>query len=31
LPCAVEFDSLEQLEAVLAENVGPVLLDNFAI
>jgi nicotinate-nucleotide pyrophosphorylase (carboxylating) len=31
LPCEVEVDSLEELDAVLAENVELVLLDNFPI
>jgi nicotinate-nucleotide pyrophosphorylase (carboxylating) len=31
LPCEVEVDSLEQLDAVLAENVELVLLDNFPV
>ncbi|MCP2299244.1 nicotinate-nucleotide pyrophosphorylase [carboxylating] [Nocardia amikacinitolerans] len=31
LPCEVEVDSLEQLDAVLAENVELVLLDNFPL
>ena len=31
LPCEVEVDSLEQLDAVLAEDVQLVLLDNFAV
>jgi nicotinate-nucleotide pyrophosphorylase (carboxylating) len=31
LPCEVEVDSLEQLDEVLGEDVGLVLLDNFAI
>jgi nicotinate-nucleotide pyrophosphorylase (carboxylating) len=33
LPCEVEVDSLEQLDAVLAENLGEalVLLDNFPV
>lgn len=30
-PCEVEVDSLEQLDAVLAENVDLVLLDNFPV
>ncbi|MEZ0366402.1 carboxylating nicotinate-nucleotide diphosphorylase [Mycobacterium sp. pUA109] len=31
LPCEVEVDSLEQLDAVLAENPQLVLLDNFPV
>lgn len=31
LPCEVEVDSLEQLDAILAEDVELVLLDNFAV
>ena len=31
IACEVEVDSLEQLDAVLAENVELVLLDNFAL
>jgi nicotinate-nucleotide pyrophosphorylase (carboxylating) len=31
LPCEVEVDSLEQLDAVLAEDVELVLLDNFPV
>ncbi len=31
LPCEVEVDSLEQLDAVLAEDVELILLDNFAV
>jgi nicotinate-nucleotide pyrophosphorylase (carboxylating) len=31
LPCEVEVDSLEELDAVLAENVELVLLDNFPV
>jgi nicotinate-nucleotide pyrophosphorylase (carboxylating) len=31
LPCEVEVDSLEQLDAILGENVELVLLDNFPI
>ncbi len=31
LPCEVEVDSLEQLDAVLLEDVQLVLLDNFAV
>ncbi|MEU2033972.1 carboxylating nicotinate-nucleotide diphosphorylase [Nocardia amamiensis] len=31
IPCEVEVDSLEQLDAVLAENVELVLLDNFPL
>jgi nicotinate-nucleotide pyrophosphorylase (carboxylating) len=31
LPCEVEVDSLEQLDAVLAESVELVLLDNFPV
>ncbi len=31
LPCEVEVDSLEQLDAILAEDVQLVLLDNFAV
>jgi nicotinate-nucleotide pyrophosphorylase (carboxylating) len=31
LPCEVEVDSLQQLDAVLAENVELVLLDNFPV
>ncbi|WP_040777142.1 carboxylating nicotinate-nucleotide diphosphorylase [Nocardia pneumoniae] len=31
LPCEVEVDSLDQLDAVLAENVELVLLDNFPL
>ena len=31
LPCEVEVDSLEQLDAVLGEDVQLILLDNFAV
>ncbi|WP_330231916.1 carboxylating nicotinate-nucleotide diphosphorylase [Nocardia sp. NBC_00508] len=31
IPCEVEVDSLDQLDAVLAENVELVLLDNFPL
>jgi nicotinate-nucleotide pyrophosphorylase (carboxylating) len=31
LPCEVEVDSLEQLDAILLEDVQLVLLDNFAV
>lgn len=31
LPCEVEVDSLEQLDAVLGEGVQLILLDNFAV
>jgi nicotinate-nucleotide pyrophosphorylase (carboxylating) len=31
LPCEVEVDSLEQLDELLAEDVGLILLDNFPI
>jgi len=31
LPCEVEVDSLEQLDAILAEGVELVLLDNFPV
>ncbi|CAN5439870.1 carboxylating nicotinate-nucleotide diphosphorylase [soil metagenome] len=31
LPCEVEVDSLEQFDAILAEDVDLVLLDNFAV
>ncbi len=31
LPCEVEVDTLEQLDEVLAEDVGLILLDNFPV
>jgi len=31
LPCEVEVDSLEQLDEVLGEDIGLILLDNFAV